>query len=82
MARGRQGGAVMGEGLRVSRSADANVLLWNASAVLGGGAISAGRKDGVRAAAGSVVWLEGVTVVEHALTGLVAASASRITLFW
>jgi hypothetical protein len=66
--------------VRVTRSADANVLLWNASAQLGGGAIARGRKDGVRAAAGSVVRLEGVEVLDHTLVGLTGASASQITL--
>jgi hypothetical protein len=75
-----QGGVVVGDGVRVTRSADANVLLWNASAALSGGAIAAGRKDGVRAAAASVVRLEGVEVVDHAQAGLMAASSSQITL--
>jgi hypothetical protein len=80
VCRGRQGGFVVGDGVRVMRSADANVLLWNASTALSGGAIAAGRKDGVRAAAGSVARLEGVEMVDHTLSGLVAASASQITL--
>ncbi len=62
------------------RSADANVALWNASVTLSGGAVAAGRKDGLRAAAGSRVELDGVAVVGNALVGVVVASGSEATL--
>ena len=49
-----QGAVAAGDAVAVRGSADANVLLFNASAALRGSTVAGGLKDGVQASTASV----------------------------